>query len=93
MKREFRKPLVLFNSKKLLRYKHATSNIDEFAQGLIFQKVIGEKSTQLVSSKDIKKVVVCSGQAYYEVIQKREELGLTDVAVIRIEQIGPFPYE
>lgn len=94
MKRQFRKPLVVFNSKKLLRYKPATSEMNEFALGLRFQRVIGEqKSETLVSPEQIKEVVVCSGQAYYEVLETRQQLNITDYAIIRVEQIAPFPYE
>ena len=94
MKRQFRKPLVVFNSKKLLRYKPATSELNEFALGLRFQRVIGEqKSETLVAPEQIKEVVVCSGQAYYEVLETRQQLNITDYAIIRVEQIAPFPYE
>lgn len=94
MKRQFRKPLVVFNSKKLLRYKPATSNLEEFALGLRFQRVIGEATPEsLVSGEEMRLVVVCSGQAYYEVKEMREQKGIKDMAILRVEQIAPFPYE
>jgi 2-oxoglutarate dehydrogenase E1 component len=93
LKRSFRKPLILAMSKKLLRFKKANSFIEEFIEGTKFIKVRQECSQYIISNKNqVKMILVCSGQIYYDVIKRREELKRDDVAIITVEQIGPFPY-
>lgn len=96
MHRDFRKPLIAFTSKKLLRYKPACSNLKEFSEYSvtpnIFRNVVPEVET-LVESAKVKKVVLCSGQVYWELVAARNETKRNDVAIVRVEQLAPFPYE
>jgi 2-oxoglutarate dehydrogenase E1 component len=90
MVRNLRKPLVIMTPKSLLRNKDATSPLSEFTKGT-FQTVIPE-NRELKSDK-VKRVVVCSGKVYYDLAKKREEKGADDVAIIRVEQLYPFPHK
>ncbi|HEV2432258.1 MAG TPA: 2-oxoglutarate dehydrogenase E1 component [Burkholderiales bacterium] len=90
MLRPFRKPLVVFTPKSLLRKKEAASPIAELANGS-FHTVISE--VQALEAKEVKRIIACSGKVYYDLIAKRSELRRTDVAVIRIEQLYPFPHK
>ena len=89
LKRDFRKPLVVFSPKMLLRYPEATSSIGEMASGH-FQEVMDDSE---VNPKSIDTVVLCSGKFYYEIKLKARTLGITNMAFIRIEQLYPFPDE
>ncbi len=88
--RQFRKPLVIMTPKSLLRNKDATSPLTEFTKGA-FQTVIPE-SRELKGDK-VKRVIACSGKVYYDLVKKREEKGQDDVAIIRVEQLYPFPHK
>jgi 2-oxoglutarate dehydrogenase E1 component len=90
MLRPFRKPLVVFTPKSLLRKKEASSPIAELANGS-FQTVIPE--VEPLEPKEVKRIIACSGKVYYDLISKRAELRKTDTAVIRIEQLYPFPHK
>jgi 2-oxoglutarate dehydrogenase E1 component len=90
MVRNLRKPLVIFTPKSLLRNKDATSPISEFTKGG-FQTVIGE--TRDIKAEKVKRVIVCSGKVYFDLIKKREDKGADDVAIVRIEQLYPFPHK
>ena len=90
MVRNFRKPLIIMTPKSLLRNKDATSPLSEFTKGC-FQTVIPEHK-QLKADK-VKRVVACSGKVYYDLIKKREEKGADDVAILRVEQLYPFPHK
>ena len=90
MIRPLRKPLVIFTPKSLLRNKDAASPITKFTKGG-FQTVIGDKS-ELKADK-VKRIIACSGRVYYDLVKKREEKGCDDVAIIRIEQLYPFPHK
>jgi 2-oxoglutarate dehydrogenase E1 component len=93
LKREFRKPLILAMSKKLLKFKLANSNIEDFINGTKFVKVRNEFNERIINNKkNVKMILVCSGQIYYDLILHRQELKREDVAIIAVEQIGPFPY-
>lgn len=86
MKRDFRKPLVVFNNKKLLRYKHACSELNEFSLDTRFTRIYPETHKDSVSSPEsIQKVVVCSGQAYYAALEKRQQDNIKDMVIIRVE--------
>jgi 2-oxoglutarate dehydrogenase E1 component len=87
MARPFRKPLVVFTPKKLLRYHRAVSSIKEMSNGS-FKEVIDD-STAVVSK--IKKVVICSGKFYYDLIEHYDTLKLENIAFVRLEQLYPFP--
>jgi 2-oxoglutarate dehydrogenase E1 component len=90
MIRLFRKPLVIMTPKSLLRNKEASSDLSQLAKGE-FQTVIGE--THAVDAKKIKRVIACSGKVYFDLVAARAERNADDVAIIRIEQIYPFPHK
>jgi 2-oxoglutarate dehydrogenase E1 component len=90
MVRDLRKPLVIFTPKSLLRNKDATSPVSEFTKGS-FQTVIPENKA--LKADKVKRVLVCSGKVYYDLVKKREELGADDVAILRVEQLYPFPHK
>ena len=87
-----RKPLVVFSPKSLLRHKLAVSSVADFTQGT-FQPVLadaGVNGTPLANS-DVRRVLLCSGKVYYDLFQARAERGITDTAILRMEQIYPLP--
>ncbi len=90
LKRNYRKPLVLMTPKSLLRHKLAVSTLDEMTGNSRFRPVIGEIDP-IVADEDVKRVVMCSGKVFYDLLQARRDAGLKDVAIIRLEQIYPFP--
>ncbi|MFN3375306.1 MAG: 2-oxoglutarate dehydrogenase E1 component [Burkholderiaceae bacterium] len=93
MIRNLRKPLVIFTPKSLLRNKDATSPLSEFTKGG-FQTVIPEQDEAVVKKADkVKRVIACSGKVYYDLVKKRTEKGADDVAIIRVEQLYPFPHK
>ena len=93
MLRNLRKPLIVFTPKSLLRNKDATSPLSEFTRGG-FQTVIPEHHEGVVKKADkVKRVLVCSGKVYYDLAKKREEKGHDDVAILRVEQLYPFPHK
>ena len=89
--RMFRKPLVIMTPKSLLRAKDATSPLSDFTRGE-FKTVIGERSDEIDAAK-VKRVIACSGKVYYDLVKKREEKKAFDTAVIRVEQLYPFPHK
>ncbi|MEW6369625.1 MAG: 2-oxoglutarate dehydrogenase E1 component [Pseudomonadota bacterium] len=91
MVRQFRKPLVIFTPKSLLRNKDAGSPLTDLAKGG-FQTVIGEVDEKIDASK-VKRVLVCSGKVYYDLVNTRKARAANDVAIIRIEQMYPFPHK
>lgn len=84
---EFRKPLVVMSPKSLLRHPKAMSPLEDFTKGT-FQEVIPDNN---VTAKSVKKVVLCSGKVYYDLLERKEKDKRKDVAIIRIEQLQPFP--
>ncbi|MEJ2113049.1 MAG: 2-oxoglutarate dehydrogenase E1 component [Flavobacteriaceae bacterium] len=88
MKRDFRKPLIVFTPKSLLRHPKAVSTLNELANGE-FQEVIDDT----IDASKVTKLVLCSGKFYYDLLAKREELEREDVALIRIEQMFPLHFE
>lgn len=90
MVRNLRKPLIIMTPKSLLRAKDAASPLSEFTKGN-FQTVIPENK-ELKADK-VKRIVACSGKVYYDLVRKREEKGHDDVALIRVEQLYPFPHK
>ncbi|MBL0720005.1 2-oxoglutarate dehydrogenase E1 component [Piscinibacter sp. Jin2] len=91
MVRPFRKPLILFTPKSLLRNKDATSPLVEFTKG-DFKTVIGELDATIDAAK-VKRVIACSGKVYYDLVKKRAEKKVHDVAILRVEQLYPFPHK
>jgi 2-oxoglutarate dehydrogenase E1 component len=89
MIRQYRKPLVVMSPKSLLRHKEAVSTIDELADGR-YQTVIGE--IEKIDAKKARRVIVCSGKVYYDLLAYRRESKIDDVAIVRLEQQYPFPH-
>ena len=91
--RNLRKPLIIMTPKSLLRAKDATSPLSEFTKGS-FQTVIPEVKEDINKKADkVKRVIACSGKVYYDLAKKREEKGSDDVAILRVEQLYPFPHK
>jgi 2-oxoglutarate dehydrogenase E1 component len=88
MKRDYRKPLIVFTPKSLLRHPKAVSSLNELANGS-FQEVIDDS----IDPKNVKKLVLCTGKFYYDLLAERENLNRDDVALIRIEQLFPLHLE
>ncbi len=91
MIRLFRKPLVIFTPKSLLRNKDAGVPLSELVKGS-FQTVIGEVDAK-IDPKKVKRVLACSGKVYYDLVNARKERDATDIAIIRVEQLYPFPHK
>ncbi len=95
--RTFRKPLILVTPKSLLRHKLAVSTAEDFTTGSSFHRVLwddaqqGNSDTTLVADDKIKRVVLCSGKVYYDLLEERDARGIDDVYLMRIEQYYPFP--
>lgn len=86
LKRNFRKPLVVFTPKSLLRHPKCVSSVKDFTTGR-FQEIIDDT----VDASSVKKLVLCSGKLYYELLKEREENNRNDVAIVRMEQLYPLP--
>jgi len=89
MIRTFRKPLIVMSPKSLLRHKSAVSALEDLAQGK-FQTVIGEAEKLVAGS--VRRVIVCSGKVYYDLLDYRKENKIADMAIVRLEQQYPFPH-
>ncbi len=89
--RMFRKPLIIMTPKSLLRNKDATSPLSEFTKGE-FRTVIGERDAAIDAAK-VKRIVACSGKVYYDLVKARTEKKAGDVAILRVEQLYPFPHK
>ena len=90
MLRPSRKPLIVFTPKSLLRSKDASSPIEALAEGG-FQPVISE--IDMLDANRVKRIIVCSGKVYYDLLKSRRERGIGDMAIIRLEQLYPFPHD
>ncbi len=90
MVRNLRKPLIIMTPKSLLRAKDAASPLSEFVKGG-FQTIIPEQKE--IKADKVKRVIACSGKVYYDLVRKREEKGADDVAILRVEQLYPFPHK
>jgi len=91
MIRLFRKPLVIMTPKSLLRNKDAGSPLSELVKGS-FHTVLGEVDDS-IDRKKVKRVLACSGKVYFDLVNARKERGASDVAIIRVEQLYPFPHK
>ena len=95
--RSYRKPLVLMTPKSLLRHKLAVSKADEFTTGSSFHRVLwddaqlGNSETKLVTDAKMKRVVLCSGKVYFDLLEERDARGINDIYLMRVEQFYPFP--
>ncbi|MFN3274515.1 MAG: 2-oxoglutarate dehydrogenase E1 component [Paracoccus sp. (in: a-proteobacteria)] len=97
LKRGFRKPLVLMTPKSLLRHPLAISKAEDFQTGSTFHRVLwddaerGTSPTELVADDKMRRVVICSGKVYYDLLKARDEAGINDIYLLRLEQFYPFP--
>ncbi|MDH4415456.1 MAG: 2-oxoglutarate dehydrogenase E1 component [Rhizobium sp.] len=98
MKRDFRKPLIMMTPKSLLRHKRATSSLAEMAGESSFHRllwddaeVIKDGPIKLQKDAKIRRVVMCTGKVYYDLLEEREKRGIDDIYLLRIEQLYPFP--
>ncbi|HEV7910838.1 MAG TPA: 2-oxoglutarate dehydrogenase E1 component, partial [Methylocella sp.] len=98
LKRDIRKPLILMTPKSLLRHKRAVSKLDEFAIGASFHRLLPDDAEQapfgtiaLVEDTRMRRVVLCSGKVYYDLLGEREKRGINDIYLLRVEQLYPFP--
>jgi 2-oxoglutarate dehydrogenase E1 component len=88
--RPYRKPLIIMSPKSLLRHKLSVSTLEDLTKGK-FETVIDEIDT--INPAQVKRVVVCSGKVYFDLLERRREQEIKDVAIIRIEQLYPLPEE
>jgi 2-oxoglutarate dehydrogenase E1 component len=98
MRRNFRKPLIIVTPKSLLRHKKAVSTLAEMGPGSSFHRVLWDdaeskpgSTVKLASDDKIRRVVICSGKVYYDLLEAREERKINDVYLLRVEQLYPFP--
>jgi 2-oxoglutarate dehydrogenase E1 component len=89
MVRPIRIPLIIMSPKSMLRRKDSFSTLEDLVEGK-FELLIGEVDKK-IKRNDVKRVVFCSGKVYYEIVKRREEEGITDTVILRIEQLYPFP--
>jgi 2-oxoglutarate dehydrogenase E1 component len=90
VRRDFRKPLVITTPKSLLRHPEVASSLAEMGPGTFFRRIIDEIDP-LVPDDKVKRVVLCAGKVYYDLRQARRERKIRDVAIVRVEQLHPFP--
>jgi 2-oxoglutarate dehydrogenase E1 component len=90
LKRNYRKPLIVFTPKSLLRHKLAVSPLHEMATGSTFQLVIPETDV-IAPAEQVRQVVLCTGKVYYDLLSERRDQNVNEVAILRLEQIYPFP--
>jgi 2-oxoglutarate dehydrogenase E1 component len=84
----FRKPLVIFTPKSLLRHPLCVSPLDDFLEGTRFQEVIDD---QIFDAESVRKVLFCSGKVYYDLLDRQQKKDVSDIAIVRLEQLYPFP--
>ncbi|RMH41826.1 MAG: 2-oxoglutarate dehydrogenase E1 component [Alphaproteobacteria bacterium] len=95
--RKFRKPLILMTPKSLLRHKLAVSRAEDFTTGSSFHRVLwddaqqGNSDAELRPDAEIRRVVLCSGKVYYDLLEERDRRGIDDIYLLRVEQFYPFP--
>jgi 2-oxoglutarate dehydrogenase E1 component len=99
MHRDFRKPLILMTPKSLLRHKLCISDAEDFTTGSSFHRVLwddaqkGHSATRLKPDAEIRRVVMCSGKVYFDLLEERDARGIDDVYLLRVEQFYPFPVQ
>ena len=99
MHRDFRKPLIIMTPKSLLRNKYCVSNLEDFSKENSFHRILWDHAVdpksqgfiKLKESSEIKKVILCSGKVYFDLLSAREKLEINDIVLFRIEQLYPFP--
>ena len=90
LKRDFRKPLIIMTPKSLLRNKMCVSSLSDMAEQTAFRRVIRDPNVSLKDS-EIKRVVICSGKVFYNLLEEREKRKINNIRILRLEQIYPFP--
>ncbi|QUS56090.1 2-oxoglutarate dehydrogenase E1 component [Pseudovibrio brasiliensis] len=98
LKRDIRKPLVLMTPKSLLRHKRAVSKLEDFGADESFHRLLHDdaqtnpgSTVELKKDEDIRRVILCTGKVYYDLLEEREKRGINDVYILRVEQLYPFP--
>jgi len=98
LRREFRKPLVLFTPKSLLRHKRAVSELSEMGKGSTFHRLLWDDAEylknepiKLVRDNKIRRVIISTGKVYYDLYEEREKRGINDIYLLRVEQLYPVP--
>ncbi len=98
LNREIRKPLILMTPKSLLRHKRAVSRLDELSNGTSFHRLLWDdaqskqgQAIKLVADDKIRRVILCTGKVYYDLYEERENRGIDDIYLLRVEQLYPFP--
>jgi 2-oxoglutarate dehydrogenase E1 component len=97
LKRDIRKPLVLMTPKSLLRHKRSVSSLEEMGAETSFHRLLwddaqtAKTATRLVPDEKIRRIVLCSGKVYFDLLEEREKRGIDDIYLMRVEQLYPFP--
>ena len=100
LKRDIRKPLIVMTPKSLLRHKRAVSTLADMDEGTSFHRLLldhaelpGGEPIKLAPDGKIRRVILCSGKVYYDLYEEREKRGLSDIYLLRIEQLYPWPHK
>ena len=91
VRRSFRKPLIVMTPKSLLRHKDAVSRLEDFGPGTSFRRILAE-TDQLTDGAKVRRVILCSGKVYFDLLAERRKRKIDDIAIMRIEQLYPFPF-
>jgi len=91
VRRSFRKPLIVMTPKSLLRHKDCVSTLADFGPGTSFRRILAE-TDQLTDPAKVRRVVLCSGKVYFDLVAERRKRKIDDIAILRIEQLYPFPF-
>ncbi len=91
VRRSFRKPLIVMTPKSLLRHKECVSTLADFGPGSSFKRILAE-TDQLADPAKVRRVVLCSGKVYFDLVAERRKRKIDDIAILRIEQLYPFPF-
>lgn len=94
MMRDFRKPLIMMTPKSLLRHKLAVSELADMAEGTSFHRILWDTDRDTLAKPfNIKRIVLCTGKVYYDLLQERRERKIDNIMIIRVEQLYPFPHK
>jgi 2-oxoglutarate dehydrogenase E1 component len=91
MRRSFRKPLIVMTPKSLLRHKDCVSMLEDFGPGTSFKRILAE-TDQLADGSKIRRVILCSGKVYFDLVAERRKRRIDDIVILRAEQLYPFPF-
>jgi 2-oxoglutarate dehydrogenase E1 component len=91
VRRSFRKPLVVMTPKSLLRHKDCVSRLEDFGPGSSFRRILTE-TDRIAEPAKVRRVILCSGKVYFDLVAERRKRGIDDVAIYRIEQLYPAPF-